>query len=287
MLGESPQVLGGNGRILGYPRFSGTPGTRGSGPTSAKSSRMPSGLHWCPQMCGQDFNPCLQLRDRRWRGGPLKRWMTRVASCGRCGAPLVAGQVSRRRGPTYTCTTDRGCGRLAIKGKWLEQYVAGLIRDALSEESARSRFIAQDVDADELQDIESELETIRQKLDEADRDYEADILDRARWLARGERLAGKLKEVEVRRDRRLRAATAVNLPTGEVTPWWEALEPEMKRTVARLLFSKVVVTPAQEAGWTTGLGTHQSPVGRVEDSAVYRVEIAASTGISQRVTFGL
>ena len=63
-----------------------------------------------------------------------------------------------------------------------------------------------------------------------------------------ERLAGKLKEVEVRRDRRLRAATAVNLPTGEVTPWWEALEPEMKRTVARLLFSKVVVTPAQKLG---------------------------------------
>lgn len=69
----------------------------------------------------------LTAPERRWRGGPLKRWMTRVASCGRCGAPLVAGQVSRRRGPTYTFTTDRGCGRLAIKAEWLEQSGDGLV----------------------------------------------------------------------------------------------------------------------------------------------------------------
>ena len=54
-------------------------------------------------------------------------------------APLVASQVSRQRGPMYIWTTDRSCGQLAIEAEWLEQYVAGLILDALSEESAMGR----------------------------------------------------------------------------------------------------------------------------------------------------
>ena len=97
---------------------------------------------------------------------------------------------------------------------------------------------------------------MRRKLDEADRDYEGDVLDRGRWLARVERLVSNVKELEARRDRRLRSATAVELPSGEVAPWWEALEPEMKRKAARLLFSEVVVAPARNLGGQLGDADH-------------------------------
>ena len=178
----------------------------------------------------------------------MKRWMTRVATCGRCSEPLVAGQVSAKRGANYTCTTDRGCGRLGIKAEWLEKYIKGLILDVLSEESAKGRFTTQDVDTHELESIETALEALRWKLDEADRDHEADLLDRSRWLARTERFRAKQKALETQRDRLLRAATVVALPEGDLLSWWDSLEPETKREVVRLLFSSVIVNPAQNLG---------------------------------------
>jgi hypothetical protein len=91
-------------------------------------------------------------------------------------------QVSSRRGPAYTCTTDQGCNRLSIKAAWLEGYVEGLIVDALSAPSAVKRFTAPDVDVDELTRIIDDLDKIALRVEEADRDYDDGYLDRARWL---------------------------------------------------------------------------------------------------------
>lgn len=190
----------------------------------------------------------LNRPERRWRGGPLKRWLTRVAVCGRCQQPLVSGQVSRTRGPSYTCTTDQGCNRLTMKAAWLEDYVAGLVVDVLSAPSALERFAAPGVDEDELARIIAGLDNIALRVEEADRDYDDGHLDRARWLTRVERLRSKKATLEAQRDRLLRSSTAGMLPDGDVQTWWSDLDPEQRRRVARLLFSEVVVSPSRNLG---------------------------------------
>jgi DNA invertase Pin-like site-specific DNA recombinase len=190
----------------------------------------------------------LNRPERRWRGGPLKRWLTRVAVCGRCQQPLVAGYVSRTRGPAYTCTTERGCSRLTMKAAWLEDYVEGLIVDVLSAPSALERFAAPDVDEEELARIIDGLDDIALRVEEADRDYDDGHLDRARWLTRIERLRFKDATLEAQRDKLLRSSTVSTLPDGDVQTWWSHLDPEQRRRVARLLFSEVVVNPSRRLG---------------------------------------
>jgi len=190
----------------------------------------------------------LSRPERQWRGGPLKRWLTRVAVCGRCNQLLVAGQVSRTRGPSYTCSTDIGCYRLSMKAAWLEDYVEGLIVDLLSAPSALERFAAPDVDEVELARIIDGLDNVALRIEEADRDYDDGHLDRSRWLMRVERLRSKKASLEAQRDKLLRSSTVGTLPDGDVSAWWSDLDPEHRRHVTRLLFSKVVVNPSRNLG---------------------------------------
>ena len=206
---------------------------------------------WSPIFDGQTWRTLqavLNRPERRWRGGPLKRWLTRVAVCGRCQQLLVSGQVSRTRGPAYTCSTDDGCYRLTIKAAWLEGYVEGLIVDVLSEPSTLERFAAPDVDEDELARISDGLDDIAVRLGEADRDYDDGHLDRGRWLARVERLRSKKARLEVQRDKLLRSSSVATLPDGDVQAWWSDLDPERRRRVAHLLFSQIVVNPSRNLG---------------------------------------
>lgn len=228
--------------VLGNPRYVGKRTYKGEVVADAE---------WPPILDEQTWRrlqAVLNRPERRWRGGPLKRWLTRVAVCGRCEQPLVAGQVSRTRGPSYTCSTDQGCNRLTIKAAWLEGYVEGLVVDVLSAPRALERFAVPDVDEEELARITDDLDDVALRFDEADRDYDDGHLDRARWLARTERLHSKKATLEAKRDRLLRSSTVGTLPDGDVQAWWSDLDPEHRRRVARLLFSGVVVNPSRNLG---------------------------------------
>ena len=198
----------------------------------------------------QKLQAKLSRPERRWNGGDMKRWMTRVAICGRCQQPLVSGQVSRERGPSYTCSTDSGCNRLAIKAAWLEQYVEGLIIDALSAPSAQERFAAPEVDEQALATIDEQLDELSVKLDEADRDYDdPDVdFDRSRWLRRSQRLTATMRKLESERDKLLRSSAVANVPETDLSTWWSNLDARQKRNVAWLLFQNVTVNPSRNLG---------------------------------------
>jgi len=135
-----------------------------------------------------------------------------------------------------------------MKAAWLEDYVEGLIVDVLSAPSALERFAAPDVDEVELAGIIDGLDNVALRIEEADRDYDDGHLDRSRWLMRVERLRFKNATLEAQRDKILRSSTVGTLPDGDVSAWWSDLDPEQRRRVTRLLFSKVVVNPSRNLG---------------------------------------
>ena len=195
----------------------------------------------------EQLQAILDRPERAWRGGPLKRWLTRVATCGRCGEPLVSGQVSKNRGASYTCSTDNGCHRIAIKAEWLEGFVSGLVVDAL-ETSGLVERLSESTATQDLVRLHGEIDHVIHRLDEADADYDEGRIDRQRWLKRSDRLSSQRRQLERQHSRLLDESQSAPLPDGNVRPWWDDLDAQQRRVISRLLFAEVRVDPAQNLG---------------------------------------
>jgi site-specific DNA recombinase len=175
----------------------------------------------------------------------MKRWLTGVLLCDKCGHTLGGSQLGKGRGARYWCPTAKGgCGGIAIDAGNAEATVGELIVQYL----ARPDVLAELRAATSSQSVEHAR--AEAAADEAQLRELADL-----WAARSITTAEYMQARRTieRRLSRWRGLVKASLPGAvrdlvgqDVASAWEALTPAQRREVARAVFpSGITVEPSR------------------------------------------
>jgi hypothetical protein len=179
--------------------------------------------------------------NRRHKTGNARSYLlTGLASCGVCGAKLVARPRGDKR-RCYVCATGpgfHGCGKIRRLADPVEDLVSAAVIVALhSPAFLQAIRPAQPDDTPLLAEI-GRLET---RLLELGDDYDARIIDRTEWLHRRGRLQERLAA--------LRARIAANTQTAvldsvDLAGDWDTMGFDRKRAILAVVIQRVTLLPA-------------------------------------------
>lgn len=130
--------------------------------------------------------------ERVGRTGGTKRLLTGVALCGVCGQGVHAGGASHGN-DCYRCVSMRHFNRLAAP---VDDFVQKVAVARLQRPDALDLFVTDD--GEDVQALSAEADVLRSRIDQVAEDYADGILDRSQVKTVGDRLRGRLMEVENR-----------------------------------------------------------------------------------------
>lgn len=169
------------------------------------------------------------------RPGKAKHLMSMTARCHKCGGPLVS--TDRFGARRYQCQ-ERGC--VLIKADELDAWAMQEILDVLSSPAWLAALMPQPVDEQELDEARDEV--ARVKKEHADLVAEVGAGNLSARLAAGSEpgILARLAAAEARVQELTMPAGLLQLidPMEDVDEQWEGAPMEVKREIARLLFSK-------------------------------------------------
>lgn len=190
---------------------------------------------WEPIIEPERFDAVQEQLDvrRGHRSANRPRLLTGVARCGVCGSGRVGVIGGPRHVRKYVCRDHHCFARDAEK---LEYYVS---RRVLGRLEGIDHLDPADP-YDEAAPLRAELAELQERLDQAADEYSRGDLS-ARTLARIERtLTAEMAAVRARL-RRLSLPRQLDLPTGDVAEWWNALTDEQRRDYVNALIDVLVI----------------------------------------------
>lgn len=169
------------------------------------------------------------------RGGQL-HMLSGIAKCGVCGSPLRVGHSKAYK--AYRCMVNACVSR---RRDYLEEYVTEVIIGRLSLPNAAALLAAGD-DGGARERAAQEAERVRHRLDEAAVSYASGLLTMRQLETINGALRPELAALEVAStpppDRSAALGSLIGAP--DVRAAWEALSPDARRTVVRLLLTITV-----------------------------------------------
>lgn len=193
-------------------------------------------------------------------GGQPRHLLSGLMVCSECGVTMGAkGNSGKRNGPnywTYGCIGTRtgACGRVWVKGEPTDEYVSGLVREAL-----RSPRLAQLVAGDSLADgqeasLRREYVEARERLTALETEWllsrtsRSGTVSDAAYQRATETIRTEVEGLERRLtsvERNKVLANVLDDPDG----LWESASLEDKRTLVRLVFPIIKVERANRRRW--------------------------------------
>lgn len=173
---------------------------------------------------------------------PTARLLTGVARCAVCGGRITVN-TDRKVRLVYLCRSAACVGRDLVK---LDAYVSAALVARL--EDAQAPPLAA-VDPDEAADLNRQVAELEARMDAAVDQFTQGELS-ARMLARVEQsLTADLTALRARL-RRLSVPQHLDVPTGDVGDWWDALGPERQREYVNA-YAEVVMIHKTQRGQRT------------------------------------
>lgn len=194
----------------------------------------------------------LEDPKRRQGGRPRTYLLTGgIAVCALCGAGLSAGRKddgqARMRCPSGGPNTGaRGCGKVYVKAEPVEDHVRDVVLAALDGGGLRDALADSDRDDHRTAKLLDDLRSAEAALDQLDRDLDDGLINRRRWLARGERLQHRLEAAKTAVATRSRVGIIATLPSTAraLRGNWEAGSVAWRRKVLVACLERVEVGPA-------------------------------------------
>lgn len=186
----------------------------------------------------------LRAPERRPGGyTAVKRHMlTGVLRCGKCHTGTMAGmQVDRGRTSMYRC---RDCYGTSIRAQDVEQYLTALVAARLARPDAVDLLAAEAQDAAEAEELRTEANTLRARLDSLAVDYAEGLMTAQQVKVATTHIAEKLAAIESKHQDADKVRLFMDLPLGtdEVVDAVASLSPDRLRAVLAVLMD-VTVTP--------------------------------------------
>jgi site-specific DNA recombinase len=187
----------------------------------------------------------------------VKRLLTRLAYCGRCGARLYSKPEASGTA-TYRCVREPGrgqgtsCGRLSVVADRLDEAVADQVLAALAGAGLATALAAAAGGDADRRALSDQLVADEARLEELAADYADGALTRAEWKVARERLAVRIGAARQRLSRGQSAAVLASLPATEAAlrQRWEAAAEDVtwRRGVVQAVVERVEVAPKGSGG---------------------------------------
>lgn len=179
---------------------------------------------------------------RRMNGGARRYLLTGIATCGLCGARLVARpRADKRR--CYVCATGpgfRGCGKIRVLAEPFEDHVAGWALERLAVPALLEAIAAEPED-----DLVSSIEEEEAQMALLSHDfYVGRVISRGEFLAAREPLEARLAALRATLAQREARQVRATVDAQAAQVGWEAMTTDEKRAVLAAVVDELVVGPA-------------------------------------------
>ncbi|MFC7489417.1 MULTISPECIES: recombinase family protein [unclassified Knoellia] len=199
-----------------------------------------------PSRRAQDGN------ETRWLGSGIYTCGVRTDDGGACGSPLRPAPYggTEKRGHEkrylYRCTAT---AHLTISSEPTDEHVRAVVAEMVRDPRVVASLVPADLDLTEDRERRTVLLA---RLEQTERDYDADLIDARRFKAKSEKITAELQAVDARLAQRLRRSTASPV-LGAADPGaaFLAAPVDVQRALLRSLL-RVEVRPAiKGAAWTS------------------------------------
>ena len=166
----------------------------------------------------------------------IKYTLTRIAKCGKCGAPMATGRTQHKV-RTYQCAEHK---HLAVKAQDVDEYVHALVLARLAREDAAD--LVQPAPGVDLPALRTEANALRARLDEAARLFAAGTINGAQLSRINTDVEAALDEVNAKiAAAGQRDVLSRFVDVEDVAQVWERLDVMTKRAVIEALFSRITL----------------------------------------------
>lgn len=181
---------------------------------------------------------------RRMNGGARRYLLTSIATCGLCGARLVARPKADKR-RCYVCAAGpgfRGCGKIRVLAEPLEDHVTEWALDQLAVPALFDAIAAEPADDGLVEAIEAE----EAQLALLSHDFYVErVISRPEFLAAREPLEARLATMRADlAQRETRRRRGVTVDAEATRAGWDAMTIEERRAVLAVVVTELVVGPA-------------------------------------------
>jgi hypothetical protein len=207
---------------------------------------------WAPILGESTWQAVRATLDARWaaqaRGRARRRFLLTggVATCGRCGAGLIAQQrkYSGRTVPYYLCPspTRGGCSRLGVVAEPFEDYVAGMLLDEL-DKAAMHEALAHDDHEIQRAALMQDLTAVDVRRADLARRWATGALSGDEWDAAKAGLVAE--QTRLSADLAALPPPAVDVDPQVIRAGWEAMTLDEHRQIIDMFITKVIVAPAK------------------------------------------
>lgn len=181
-----------------------------------------------------------------------RQWLTGVARCGLCGAPL------RRRAQqagvyVWSCKKAPGndaCGRIHVAARHLEPLVRDRLHVAVDSADLGDTLAGTSDDDPQVQAAAAELDIVHAKLTELADAYATDDISMSEWVTARKKLESRAETARSRLQRSSRAGAVLAYAGqhGALAAVWATLDVDQQRAVLRAVVDAVVVGPGRRGG---------------------------------------
>lgn len=185
----------------------------------------------------------------------LRRWLTGVLLCGKCGARLAGAQQYRGRGHRYWCNPQkRGCGGIGVDGDGSELLVEGWILAYLGKPANLKALQAESATTN-LERLRSDVKADEDQLRELAGMWAKRSITTAEYMAARKDIEERLSGAQQLIRGTLPGGVRALLTADDIQAAWHDMEPVDRRQVAQTVFPRgITVAPAGErfAGFDPG-----------------------------------
>lgn len=192
------------------------------------------------------------LRDpnRLKRKMPARRYLlTGIATCGLCGAKLVA-RPRQDRVRCYVCARGpgfKGCGKIRSLAEPLDDLIREAVLAAIDSPALTEALGSGDRDEAALRALAEELTGFQDRLARLEHEYAVEGLwDRPTFLRQRSELEGRIDSLRREVANQRHGRFVADLPPGidAVLEWWKGSSIDDRRTLCSVVIEKVVVNSA-------------------------------------------
>ncbi|GAB3621133.1 recombinase family protein [Glutamicibacter endophyticus] len=185
-------------------------------------------------------------KRRRNAESIVRHLLTGILLCGTCGHPMKTSSRSMKYGTEnrhyYKCPT-RGHGHCFQTAAPVDELISDLVVERLSDDETRAKLSAPK-DQARAAELQTELSTLRTRLDEASESYAAGLIDTSQLATISASIRKQMtdctNELAV-----IGAGSAIPSPdAGDFATWWMAADIEQQRAVIKALMT-ITVKPVK------------------------------------------
>jgi hypothetical protein len=159
-----------------------------------------------------------------------------------CGGTVHGGGATRGQGRIYRCS--KSYGHVSRRAEPIERYVAEVVVERLARDDAADILV--DHDRPDLDQLRSEADQLRRRMDALADEYAADTITLAQLTRATERLRARMTEIE----EKMAATTRVDIlgplvTAGDARAAWDRLDVDRRRAVIGVLMSVVIHPPGR------------------------------------------